>query len=1636
MNNLRKSTVMLFIGVMVFSMLLIPFTPIASVDSQVSQALPETQDEFIQKWADRVENEMVGDKMDPILTSYMDTGVMDESMVTTSSGDVKLLLYVSPSFDIGSIASFAKVRWQIDLVVSRVASVQVSSITALRQLDAMEGINYIQADRYLDQIVDNEPVSGTDQFHINDVVGATSAIDDFGYDGTGIVVGIDDSGIDFSHPDLMGTEYINAGYPTSYDPSSFGLTAMTLANGSYVANTTAWLEEGYLLTYNGTDGNMYLDVSGWDPVFNYNGAGRNLISWLVTAHANAWGIHNGTEFVTSEMWQDIMIPDPAGTENYTFGFAFQQRSDASQSGYTRIVAPSMVHDGDLIIDWNGTLAWTKMWMEAWYFETTDLSVQADRDIYTDIMDWSFVDDIAAGYTHSAAKNILAADLDDDGSMDVGLGSLSWAYDDLGYLDEDYGVWFGITDDALAWNCLFTHSSFHGMWTGSVIASQGDYDYEVYDNTTTITTTTIVDGKTVITESTITSLYKLPGVAPGAKIIACKGISSGGGLMADFWAAGFHLNESAGPYLNESWWQYTTEGANHKADIVSNSWGWGPSGSWLQLYYYALVYDIASVPDVLKTGYPGTLFVFSAGNDGPDYGKSGTPSGSYSVISVGASYTSHYYETLYGPEQTDGQAVFFSSNGPGFTGIVKPDVMAPGYRGVNPQPFHSIWADFVGIYDDYYWWQGTSLSCPVAAGVTAIIMEAWAANHGAVKPTPQMTKDLLLSSATDMGYDPFIQGHGLVNAWAAVNAIENDLTSEYIFEASDSFDNYGAQVAEAWARYMSPATAGGFTGMEYPTSTPVGLESSSIFFGSVEPDEVVVAALDIVDYAGNDIGGATINDYYAWEYTEDMSFSFVLETDHYNDTNFIPKIVRPTSFNLFDEITTAGYWSEFNGAQYVTLSMAFDADDIGIYARLFDWSDDVLTGDLNYWNFKTGTGDIVDHIARDTTDCNLLTIRLADPLTMDHLFDYVPALQLDDAHAPTNVTVTVTIWEKTTPSEISIADTATGVDVTLTVPSSPEYGIHQGSIYFEDAGGWTHEVPYSYMVDFTMESLYGNNQTLVDGAGTLTPYETGAVTTSFIEGTTRYDESGGVRTFRLNIPYDINLNASVMVIRAEWQNTGTVVDFYMRTLLNSIRFTTDDGGGPFDSNPTSDLANTIIWDPGYLINGSYWFWYAVHNFDGADVPEDITITFQLYNATTLADATYVNGWYARGGTSTSFDDGETLAGDHVMINNTWNLPAVSGIPEYTITSSKIALLSGLHEVMTGTYPDPQGVDAWPVPLTSTAIYNWHTVEGITAGDNVRVSIDAQSAQDPAFDVWAWEDADSDGEVDLDELGSASLLSVDNGGSGTPEAGSYTAAESGDIALRVYAFDYAWVAGAHYVLDVDTRASVDIWSGSGTPAYAEFDTYRLLRNITMTVQYYCYTATDVWFGDELGTVSFANFFKPVVTVPVPVETATTDVFNITWSSTDQNADDVPYYSVWLSNDGGETYQLLAQNLTGTFFVWDSNGWLETSYIVRVRAYSLDFTNFSAVYGEDFEILPDVTDPPAGYWPGDYTDGFSAAFNAGDTEAPTPTTTTPPPTTTTTTTAPPPPGELDPLLVGLIGGIGVGVVVILILFLIKKK
>ncbi|MFW9795208.1 MAG: hypothetical protein ACFFEE_12945, partial [Candidatus Thorarchaeota archaeon] len=330
-----------------------------------------------------------------------------------------------------------------------------------------------------------------------------------------------------------------------------------------------------------------------------------------------------------------------------------------------------------------------------------------------------------------------------------------------------------------------------------------------------------------------------------------------------------------------------------------------------------------------------------------------------------------------------------------------------------------------------------------------------------------------------------------------------------------------------------------------------------------------------------------------------------------------------------------------------------------------------------------------------------------------------------------------------------------------------------------------------------------------------------------------------------------------------------------------------------------------------------------------------------------------------------------------------------------------------------------------PLSRVGTYNWHTVDGISTGDTVQIDIDSQEGADPAFQVYPWTDLDADDEVDYEtELGGI-LLNVDDGTTGGAETGSFVAAEDMSIAILVFNFAYVYFPGNHYTLEVDTRVSSDVNGQAGSLWFTQKDTYEFERNITFSLILTCWTETDIVWEIQLLNVRFENFFAPTISI-TSVDDLGDYQFNVTWTAADSNADDDLYYVVYLSSDGGTTFQILQQNLTATFFVWDSDGWLIDNYMFRIRVYDND-----GVYPRG---TPD--DPPLSYWPGLYSQDVSSAFGAGNVLPPEPTTETTTTTTTTTTETEPTPTPIDPLLIGLLGGIGVGVVVLLILFLIRKR
>ncbi len=141
-------------------------------------------------------------------------------------------------------------------------------------------------------------------------------------------------------------------------------------------------------------------------------------------------------------------------------------------------------------------------------------------------------------------------------------------------------------------------------------------------------------------------------------------------------------------------------------------------------------------------YIGIVVVNSAGNEGynASHNTLGAPADGDSVITVGAVNSS-------------GTRSSFSSVGPTVDGRVKPDVMALGSGDVVASPSND---------HNYTTASGTSFSCPLAAGVAALIL---CANPNL---TPMQVRDAMRNTASKNSNPDNLYGWGILNALEAVN----------------------------------------------------------------------------------------------------------------------------------------------------------------------------------------------------------------------------------------------------------------------------------------------------------------------------------------------------------------------------------------------------------------------------------------------------------------------------------------------------------------------------------------------------------------------------------------------------------------------------------------------------------------------------------------------------------------------------------------------------------------------------------------------------------------------------------------------------------------------------------------------------
>ena len=252
--------------------------------------------------------------------------------------------------------------------------------------------------------------------------------------------------------------------------------------------------------------------------------------------------------------------------------------------------------------------------------------------------------------------------------------------------------------------------------------------------------------------------KVQGVSPGASVLALKAFAQNNTTTTSGLMQAINYAVSSGAkVLNESF------GQNNFPDLAADLWKQADDAA-----------VKAGVTVVVASGDSGSTSTIASPASDPD------------VISVGASTTFRGYE----------QASFGGINVPGvgngsYVDDNISDISSGGYTEAGTTvdlvaPGDQNWAlcnsddaqysDCTNMADtggaDLELTGGTSEAAPLTSGAAADVIQAYASTHSGTDPSPALVKQILMSSATDIGAPATQQGAGLLNVAAAVKLAQS------------------------------------------------------------------------------------------------------------------------------------------------------------------------------------------------------------------------------------------------------------------------------------------------------------------------------------------------------------------------------------------------------------------------------------------------------------------------------------------------------------------------------------------------------------------------------------------------------------------------------------------------------------------------------------------------------------------------------------------------------------------------------------------------------------------------------------------------------------------------------------------------
>ncbi|MFX0093449.1 MAG: S8 family serine peptidase, partial [Candidatus Hodarchaeota archaeon] len=619
-------------------------------------------------------------------------------------------------------------------------------------------------------------------------------------------------------------------------------------------------------------------------------------------------------------------------------------------------------------------------------------------------------------------------------------------------------------------------------------------------------------------------YELPGMAPGAKIQAIK---SGqrrsvftSTVLAYLWSGGFDYN----PATNK--WEFT---GDHYANISSNSWGGSRVAMASSLAeFIPLVRDVLSIPGFYDPAYKGQLFVHSAGNEGS--AMQTVAAQSAAELSVGGSAMNTYNEPNYGIPQGTNHSLPFTSKGPTNLGFPKPDVLAPGFLVASPAPLWWYYDTIGAANQSFYWWSGSSASCPFGAGTAALVMEAYYDAHG-VMATPDVIKSIIISTAKDRGYNPAIQGSGLIDAYRAVQLARQQATADGTpllwTTTTTSFREVAKLVNES---AVAAFEAGGLFHL-YADSLPGGNTTdpianhpgltndyldASLYLGLIARGASKTGSIHTEDGVGAGVDSVVAKQF---KETTTITFTFTTTTD-YNEQDVGLGPIQPIV--LKNELTS-GEYTAFKAADMVWIHVSMSQSDYGTSGAYFlgctlnDWHDD---GDsvLEYENKTTAqTGEIYE-LMRQLGAINTWNLQVGYPGDAFPWDNPTIIVRSNDDVTPTqfagvDLTVRVRMFTLEDWSDITITETSGGAktdwNVTATMAADADPDVYEGVLVITK-GTTTRHMPLGFMATAAIPK--GPNELILGGAPTNDSHDAYAY---YIPGDLTF-EGSSLHTFGLTL----------------------------------------------------------------------------------------------------------------------------------------------------------------------------------------------------------------------------------------------------------------------------------------------------------------------------------------------------------------------------------------------------------------------------------------------------------------------------------------------------------------------------------------